>query len=133
MTSTTGSRAATPAELMAEFAACAARGDLDGRMELYEPDAAFEPEFGAIVVGREQLRGALTEFLALRPQITYTREPDVVVVGDIALVTNFWTMTGTAPDGSPVSEGGTSADVCRRRDDGSWGVLIDQPRGMPAT
>jgi ketosteroid isomerase-like protein len=131
-TETTNTTATSPAALMELFAARAAAGDLAGLIELYESDAIFEPEFGATVVGHDQLRMALPEFLALHPQITYTTEPDVVCVGDIALVTNFWTMVGTAPDGSEVREGGTSADVCRRRPDGSWGVLIDQPRGVPA-
>lgn len=133
MTTTTGATATSPAHLMELFAARAGAGDLEGLIELYEPDAIFEPEFGATVVGHEQLRQALPEFVALRPQINYVAAPDIVVVGDVALVTNFWTMTGTAPDGSTVEEGGTSADVCRRRPDGSWGVLIDQPRGAPAT
>ena len=133
MTSTTESSSATPALLMEEFAARAGRGDLDGLIELYEPEAVFEPEFGACVVGHDQLRGALAEFMALRPQITYTSEPDVVIVDDVALVTNFWTMTGTAPDGSQVGESGTSADVCRRQPDGTWRVLIDQPRGTPVS
>jgi len=130
-TTSSVSSADSPAALMELFASCAAAGDLEGLIELYEPDAIFEPEYGATVVGHDQLRVALPEFLALRPQITYTTEPDVVCVGDTALVTNFWTMVGTAPDGTEVREGGTSADVCRRRPDGTWGVLIDQPRGMP--
>jgi len=116
---------------MEVFAARAAAGDLDGLIELYEPDAIFEPEFGVIAEGHAQLREALGEFLQLRPQITYPDPPDVVTVGDIALVSNFWTMVGTAPDGSAVGQSGMSADVCRRRPDGSWGVLIDQPRGEP--
>lgn len=133
MTKTSNPKAASPAHLMELFAARAAAGDLDGLIELYEPDAIFEPAFGVIVEGHEQLREALPEFLQLHPQITYTNEPDVVTVGDIALVTNFWTMVGTAPDGSTVGESGISADVCRRRPDGSWGVLIDQPRGEPTS
>ena len=131
MTSTTRPTATSPEHLMELFADRAAEGDLDGLIKLYEPDAIFEPQFGATVVGHEQLRQALPEFLQLQPQITYTAEPDVVIVEDIALVTNFWTMVGTALDGSIIGESGTSADVCRRRIDGSWGVLIDQPRGTP--
>jgi ketosteroid isomerase-like protein len=130
MTQTT---ATSPTHLMELFADRAGNGDLEGLIELYEPDAVFEPEFGAAVVGHQQLRQALPDFLQLKPQITYASTPDVVIVGDIALVTNFWTMVGTAPDGSIVGESGTSADVCRRRPDGSWGVLIDQPRGVPTT
>lgn len=131
MTTKTRTTATSPEHLMELFADRAAAGDLDGLIELYEPEAIFEPQFGATVVGHEQLRQALPEFLQLRPQITYTGEPDVVIVEDIALVTNFWTMVGTAPDGSTIGESGTSADVCRRRSDGSWCVLIDQPRGTP--
>jgi uncharacterized protein (TIGR02246 family) len=131
MKTTTRPTATRPGHLMELFAERAAAADLEGLIELYEPDAVFEPAFGATVVGHDQLRQALPEFLQLRPQIRYTTEPDVVVIGDIALVTNFWTMVGTAPDGSEVGEGGISADVCRRRSDGSWGVLIDQPRGEP--
>lgn len=130
---TTATEANDPAALMRLFAARAAEGDLEGLVALYEPDAVFEPEFGAVVEGHDQLRAALPEFVQLKPQITYTQDPDVVIVGDTALVTNFWTMVGTAPDGSIVRESGTSADVCRRRADGTWGVLIDQPRGVPAT
>jgi ketosteroid isomerase-like protein len=129
---TTQTKANDPAELMELFAARAGSGDLEGLIELYEPDGIFQPEFGATVVGHEQLRHALPAFLQLRPQISYVAEPDIVIVDGTALVTNFWTMTGTAPDGSPVHESGTSADVCRQRPDGTWGVLIDQPRGVPS-
>ncbi len=131
MTSTTESPTASPAQLMQEYAARAARGDLDGLIELYEPDAVFQPDYGTRLVGHDQLRSALSEFLALGPQITYEDEPDVVIVGDVALVSNFWSMTGTSPDGARIGESGTSADVCRRQSDGTWRVLIDQPRGTP--
>lgn len=132
MTSTTQAAATSPSHLMELFAERAAAGDLEGLVELYEPDAVFQPEFGVAVRGHEQLRQAMPEFLQLRPQISYIADTDVVMVGEIALVTNFWTMVGSAPDGTVVTDSGTSADVCRRRADGSWGVLIDQPRGVPA-
>jgi ketosteroid isomerase-like protein len=53
----------------------------------------------------------------------------VIEAGDTALVAYRWTLEGTAPDGSPVDMAGTSADVLRRRANGSWGVLIDDPWG----
>lgn len=122
---------ASPAALMRTFAALAAAGDLDALIGLYTPDAVFQPESGINLSGHGQIRPALADFLALRPRITYDGEPDVVVTGDTALVTNRWTMQGTAPDGSTVREGGLSADVVTRLADGSWRVLIDQPRGGP--
>ena len=51
----------------------------------------------------------------------------VLVAGDVALVQNDWSMTGTASDGSTVTQGGRSADVVRRGVDGTWRVLIDRP------
>ena len=38
-------------------------------------------------------------------------------------------MTGIAPDGSLVQDGGYSADVFRRQSDGRWLILIDHPHG----
>ena len=132
MTATNATQATSPKHLMELFGERASAGDVEGVLELYEPEAVFQPEYGVELKGIEEIRPATVEFLALKPQITYTCEPDVLVTGDIALVTNFWTMEGTAPDGSTVREGGTSADVARRHADGSWLVLVDQPRGAPS-
>jgi ketosteroid isomerase-like protein len=50
----------------------------------------------------------------------------------VATVVNNWRLSGSAPDGTPVSMSGTSADVMRHRPDGTWGILIDDPWAMPA-
>lgn len=127
---TTEASTSSPAGLMKLFAKHAAAGDVEALLSLYEPNAVFQPQFGAAITGHEQLRPANQEFLAIKPVISYTAEPDVLMVDDIALVTNFWTMTATLPDGSTMTDGGTSADVLRRQADGTWRVLIDQPRGQ---
>ena len=104
-------------------------GDAEGLLELYEPAAVFEPSLGVVLRGAAEIAVALAGLAAMKPTITYAGEPDVVVVDDIALVSNTWTMTAVLPDGSTHSDGGVSADVLRRQSDGSWRVLIDQPRG----
>jgi len=101
-------------------------------MALYEDEAAFQPQPGVALVGSDQIRSGLSGFMALNPKITFQGTTDVVISGDIALVSNNWRMTGTAPDGSEVADDGLSADVVRRQSDGSWLVLIDQPRGTAA-
>ncbi len=121
----------TPAGLMRLFSKRAGEGDLDGLMDLYDADAVFQPEFGVTLTGHAQIRPAHEQFLAMGPKITYTAEPDVLISGEIALVTNFWEMVATLPDGAEMNQGGTSADVVRRQADGTWKVLIDQPRGAP--
>jgi ketosteroid isomerase-like protein len=52
---------------------------------------------------------------------------EVLRADDVALVVNEWTMTGTAPDGSEVRQGGRSSDVVRRQPSGGWLVLVDKP------
>jgi ketosteroid isomerase-like protein len=52
--------------------------------------------------------------------------------GDVALVLNRWRLDGHGPEG-PVEMSGTSADVLRRQNDGSWRVLIDDPWGGSAS
>jgi uncharacterized protein (TIGR02246 family) len=125
--------ASSPHHLMSLFAERAAAGDVDGLLALYEPEAVFEPQLGTVLRGSDQIRTALTGFAALRPVIEYTGTTDCVIVDGVALVANHWSMTGHLPDGTPHREAGVSADVLRRQPDGSWLILIDQPRGSVGT
>jgi uncharacterized protein (TIGR02246 family) len=119
-----------PEGVIRGFAACLNRGDVDGALELYEPDAAFVAEPERAVRGADQIREALSRFAALHPKLT-GEILDVREAGDVALVLNRWSLTGEGPDG-PVEMSGTSADVLRRQEDGSWRVLIDDPWGGSA-
>jgi len=125
--------AASPTHLMSLFAQRAAAGDIDGLMALYEPGAVFEPQLGSVLRGTEAIRAALTAFAAMRPRIEYTGEADCVIVDDIAIVANTWTVVGELPNGGTHREAGLSADVLRRQPDGCWLILIDQPRGTVVT
>ena len=118
----------SPHDTIRRFADLLAEGDLDALVDLYEPEAAFSPRPGEAVSGREAIREALGPFLALEPRMTGEIER-VLLAGDTALVANRWTLTGTQPDGTPIELGGVSADVMRRRGDGSWGIAIDDPWG----
>jgi uncharacterized protein (TIGR02246 family) len=120
----------TPEEVIRGFADHLNRGDVEGALELYEPEATFVPEPGRIVTGKQRIREALTRFAALNPTLT----GDIQAVregGDVALVLNRWHLNGEGPEG-PVEMSGTSADVLRRQSDGSWRVLIDDPWGGSA-
>jgi uncharacterized protein (TIGR02246 family) len=116
----------TPEALMRTFSARMNGGDLDGLVALYEPDAVFEPQPGVVVHSQAAIRDALGQLLALDPTIT-ADTIQVLTAGDVALVVNVWAMTGTAPDGTAVRQGGRSADVVRRQPDGRWLVVVDKP------
>ena len=51
-----------------------------------------------------------------------------VIVDDIALVTAAWTLTNA--DSSLIAAA-TSAEVLRRRVDGTWGYIVDHPFAGP--
>jgi uncharacterized protein (TIGR02246 family) len=116
----------TPEALMRTYTDRVHAGDLDALVGLYEPSAVFEPRPGVVVEGREAIRQALGELLALKPAMV-ADTVEVLQADDVALVVNEWTMTGTAADGTEIRQGGRSADVVRRQPDGTWLVLVDKP------
>jgi uncharacterized protein (TIGR02246 family) len=106
-------------------------GDLDGLMELYEPDAALIAQPGSLAEGSEQARAALQGFLALKGHITLDTKL-VITVGELAYLANTWSLTGTGPDGNPVALGATTAEVARCQADGTWRYVIDNAWGDQA-
>jgi ketosteroid isomerase-like protein len=124
-------RTDTPAGTVEHFSELLGAGRLDALIDLYEDGAAFVPEPRRVVSGRASIRAELEQLVAMGPQMSGSVER-VLEAGDTALVAYRWQMLATAPDGTPVRQGGVSADVLRRRPDGSWGVLIDDPYGAAA-
>lgn len=105
-----------------------AKGDIDGVMATYEPDAIVVGEPGKPVSGTPALRKLFADFVALNPKFTFTRQ-EVVQAKDIALHFNTWKMEGTLPDGTRVEQGGLSVVVLRKQPDGRWLMVIDDPYG----
>jgi uncharacterized protein (TIGR02246 family) len=104
-------------------------GDLEALMGLYEPDAALVPQPGVTAEGGDAIRDALRWFLDRRGRITLETKL-VVRVGDLAYLSNRWTLTGgTMPEGSAAELGATTAEVARRQADGTWLYVIDNAWG----
>ncbi|GAA3807584.1 hypothetical protein GCM10022226_29640 [Sphaerisporangium flaviroseum] len=109
-------KAMRPEDVTRLFVERSNAGDAAGVAELYEEDAvmAFPP--GSRTVGREAIRALWEKVLAGRPHFEPEEPLPTLISGDIAL-------TSTAPkDGA-----GARAQVLRRRPDGSWLRLLDQP------
>jgi uncharacterized protein (TIGR02246 family) len=121
--------AGTPEDVIAIFNEALRDGRVNDALALYEPDAVFIAQPGGqLLTDREAIRDALTQFAALKPTMSADIRK-VVHAGDVATVLSTWRLHGAAADGTPVRMGATSADVMRRRPDGSWGILIDDPWG----
>ncbi len=101
-------------------------GDIEGLLELYEPDALFVPEPGAeALAGPDAVRDFAANFplqdpqIDLRTRVIYERDRDALVYSD-------WTMTGTGPDG-PTRLQGQATVVLRKQADGQWLLAFDDP------
>lgn len=103
--------------------------DVDQAMALYEPTAAFVIEPGKIAVGIEAIREAFDALISLNPAIT-TEKYEVIEANGTALYCSTWSMKGTAPDGTIVTQEGKSTDVLRRRPNGDWLISVDNPSGV---
>ena len=123
--------ATTPEQIHQLFESAFNAADIDGLMELYESNAALIAQPGSVDHGIEQVRAALHGFLALKGRITLNTKL-VFTVGDLAYLSNTWSLNGTGPDGNPVALGATTAEVARRQTDGTWRYVIDNAWGDQA-
>jgi uncharacterized protein (TIGR02246 family) len=121
-------QATTPEQIHRLFEQAFNARDIDGLMTLYEPDAALVPQPGNVANGSEQVRAALENYLALGGRITLDTKL-VLTVGDLAYLSNTWSLRGDGPDGKPVNLGATTAEVARRQSDGTWLYVIDNAWG----
>jgi hypothetical protein len=92
------------------------------------PTRYWSPQPGSVVQGSKQVRAALEGYLALRGRITLDTKL-VLRVGDLAYLSNSWSLRGTGPDGNPLTLGATTAEVARRQADGTWRYVIDNAWG----
>jgi ketosteroid isomerase-like protein len=88
--------------------------DVEGLMELFEPNAvmAFAP--GEVATGSDAIRQALEDLVASGVMLTLGAQQPTLRVGDVA-------MTSTR-----LADGAVTAEIARRQADGSWRWLIDQ-------
>lgn len=102
--------------------------DINGVMASYAEGAVvcFEPN--QPVAERAAIAQAFTAFFEMKPTFTYAGH-QVVISGDSAVHIAPWTMTGTGPDGAPMTASGLSVAVLKRQADGRWLMVVDNPYG----
>ena len=105
-----------PEDLTRLFVERANSGDVDGLVELYEPDAVMAYPPGSQTVGHGAIRELFTTMLANRPHFEPEPPLPTVRMGDLALTST-----------PPTDDAGARAQVVRRQPDGSWLRIIDQP------
>jgi len=119
--------ATSPSALHAALEDVFRRGDVDAFLELHEPDASVRvPPNGEIAHGPEEIRRATAPLLSMCPHLTSSVLG--ILEGDgLALSHARWSLR-VAPKGADLVElQGRGTIVSRRRPDGTWGILFDDP------
>jgi len=114
--------------IYAQFAKYFNAGDMEGLLSLYEPGAVFVRGPGDHVSDRASLRAALQGFLDVGGKISF-RTRHAVQNGDIALLSNEYTLVAKDEHGKPLTLTGRTSEVLRRQPDGRWLYVIDHPAG----
>ena len=117
-----------PEEIHSRFATAFNSGNLDAIMALYEPEASLVPQPGQVVQGRDAIRQALLQFLALKGTMQVKSIFRVHGPG-LVLMRGQWKLTGTGPDGKPIEMMGQSVEVVRQQPSGEWLLAVDHPFG----
>lgn len=117
-----------PQDLHKAFEDAFNSGNVDAVIALYEPDASLVPQPGTVTKGRQSVRQALQQFLALkgtmRIETIYVMEQ-----GGVVLTRGQWHLKSKDGQGNPIELSGKSIEVARRQPNGEWLLAIDHPFG----
>ena len=105
------------------------QGDLEGIVHLYEPNAALVERDGKVVSGSAAIKEYLRGLLSIKPRMRI-HHLGTIDAGDVAVLLSEWELDGKTPDGSHISDRGNTYDIVRRRKDGSWRLVVDNPWRM---
>ena len=106
--------ATEPNDLERFFIERANRGDVEGLLALYEPDATLACDDGTVMTGLDQIRRFFTEYLADRPRLALGTQALALRSGNLALTS------------ARSANGDVSVEIARCQSDGTWLWVVDQ-------
>lgn len=108
------------------FRDCIFTGNLDGAMSCFHPEAIYIERDGQEVKGLENIRNSLTGICSWKPKIEGIKAK-VVIVGDLAIWNDRYTVKAKTSNGEPLEFEGTTACLLKKDNSGNWLWLVDIP------
>jgi uncharacterized protein (TIGR02246 family) len=116
-----------PEGMHRKFEAAFNAGDVAALVALYESNAVLVAVPGHLARGKDAIRAAYQQILAIRPTMRLETTAAFQTADGLALTHGKWRLTGKGPDGQPFQRSGVSAEVLRQQADGSWLYILDNP------
>ena len=123
-----GARAVRPEAVHELFEAYVNGGSLEELTRLYERDAVLVHRDGTLVSGAPAIKEYFRALLARNARVLI-QNTGTIDAGDVAVLLSDWGMECSGPDGTVVTSQGHTYDVVRRRRDGTWRIVVDNPWG----
>lgn len=105
--------------------ACAASGDLEGAMAVYEKDSVTIMDDGLVARGIPAHHKAYAPYLRHKPQLQITVRRKIEVGDDLVVYYCDWHFEGVDETGGAIPNAGATLQVVRRQPDGSWRMVLD--------
>lgn len=116
-----------PGHLHEEFANALKAKDPERLLDIYEPGAFAVAPDGGRVTGEDAMRAMASGLIASGADMQGTARK-VLINDDLALTSSSWSNEVALPDGTTTTVQGITAELSRRQPDGTWKVVIDDPR-----
>jgi uncharacterized protein (TIGR02246 family) len=120
-------RITDPTQIHDAFMGATNAKDVEALLALYDTDGIAVQLDGGQASGADAMRAMFAGLTSAIAHIDGTTRK-LFVAGDLALSSASWTAEVVLPDGTVVEQHGTTAEVSRRLPDGTWRMVIDDPR-----
>ena len=115
-----------PDQIHDTFTKAVNASDVEALLDMYDPDGISVELDGSQTTGHAAMRASFEGLLGAVGHIDGTTRK-LFVARDVALSSASWIAEFVLPDGSVVTQRGTTAEVSVRQPDGTWRVVIDDP------
>jgi ketosteroid isomerase-like protein len=117
--------ASQPAQALTLACAALTAGDLEAAVALYETEAVLSWGPDRAAVGQAAIREVLAGVMDMRLPVR-ARADNILLAGNLALITGERSMRGTGPDGAAIALAGPATLIVRRQPGGTWLTVADE-------